>query len=204
MKKAVIILLCLAWGLTGCAADPELNDIVEKMTVEAATDTDAAAEETTEDDSGISGYPSLEGEETAYVKRTFSDVLDNIEQKENKLYYIGFPDCDWCQAMVAILNQAAMEAGKEIGYVELYDEEGNTLYDRDEADEFVAYAAEHLRKNEEGEPTLYSPYVFVLRDGEIVSSHVGTLDDHKLEEGMTSEQEEKLLNIYRAMFEEVE
>lgn len=106
--------------------------------------------------------------------------------------------------MVAILNQAAMEAGKEIWYVPLYDEQGNQIYDMKDREEFVAYAKEHLETNDEGEPTLYSPYVFVLSDGEIVSSHVGTLDDHILEEGMTSEQEEELLNIYKAMFEEVE
>lgn len=195
-KKAAILLLCLAWCLTGCTAkteDPYLAEIMDKM-------------EVTENISGsdISGYPSLEGEETAYVKKTFTDVFNSIEQKENRLYYIGFPECEWCQSMVAILNQAAMEAGKEIWYVPLYDEQGNQIYDMKDREEFVAYAKEHLETNDEGEPTLYSPYVFVLSDGEIVSSHVGTLDDHILEEGMTSEQEEELLNIYKAMFEEVE
>ncbi len=195
-KKAAILLLCLAWCLTGCTAkteDPDLAAIMDKM-------------EVTENISGsdISGYPSLEGEETAYVKKTFTDVFNSIEQKENRLYYIGFPECEWCQSMVAILNQAAMEAGKEIWYVPLYDEQGNQIYDMKDREEFVAYAKEHLETNDEGEPTLYSPYVFVLSDGEIVSSHVGTLDDHILEEGMTSEQEEELLNIYKAMFEEVE
>lgn len=195
-KKAAILLLCLAWCLTGCTAkseDPDLAEIMDKM-------------EVTENISGsdISGYPSLEGEETAYVKKTFTDVFNSIEQKENRLYYIGFPECEWCQSMVAILNQAAMEAGKEIWYVPLYDEQGNQIYDMKDREEFVAYAKEHLETNDEGEPTLYSPYVFVLSDGEIVSSHVGTLDDHILEEGMTSEQEEELLNIYKAMFEEVE
>ena len=195
-KKAAILLLCLAWCLTGCTAkteDPDLAEIMDKM-------------EVTENISGsdISGYPSLEGEETAYVKKTFTDVFNSIEQKENRLYYIGFPECEWCQSMVAILNQAAMESGKEIWYVPLYDEQGNQIYDMKDREEFVAYAKEHLETNDEGEPTLYSPYVFVLSDGEIVSSHVGTLDDHILEEGMTSEQEEELLNIYKAMFEEVE
>ena len=195
-KKAAILLLCIAWCLTGCTAkteDPDLAEIMDKM-------------EVTENISGsdISGYPSLEGEETAYVKKTFTDVFNSIEQKENRLYYIGFPECEWCQSMVAILNQAAMEAGKEIWYVPLYDEQGNQIYDMKDREEFVAYAKEHLETNDEGEPTLYSPYVFVLSDGEIVSSHVGTLDDHILEEGMTSEQEEELLNIYKAMFEEVE
>ena len=195
-KKAAILLLCLAWCLTGCTAkteDPDLAEIMDKM-------------EVTENISGsdISGYPSLEGEETAYVKKTFTDVFNSIEQKENRLYYIGFPECEWCQSMVAILNQAAMEAGKEIWYVPLYDEQGNQIYDMKDREEFVAHAKEHLETNDEGEPTLYSPYVFVLSDGEIVSSHVGTLDDHILEEGMTSEQEEELLNIYKAMFEEVE
>ena len=195
-KKAAILLLCLAWCLTGCTAkteDPDLAEIMDKM-------------EVTENISGsdISGYPSLEGEENAYVKKTFTDVFNSIEQKENRLYYIGFPECEWCQSMVAILNQAAMEAGKEIWYVPLYDEQGNQIYDMKDREEFVAYAKEHLETNDEGEPTLYSPYVFVLSDGEIVSSHVGTLDDHILEEGMTSEQEEELLNIYKAMFEEVE
>lgn len=195
-KKAAILLLCLAWCLTGCTAkteDPDLAEIMDKM-------------EVTENISGsdISGYPSLEGEETTYVKKTFTDVFNSIEQKENRLYYIGFPECEWCQSMVAILNQAAMEAGKEIWYVPLYDEQGNQIYDMKDREEFVAYAKEHLETNDEGEPTLYSPYVFVLSDGEIVSSHVGTLDDHILEEGMTSEQEEELLNIYKAMFEEVE
>ena len=195
-KKAAILLLCLAWCLTGCTAkteDPDLAEIMDKM-------------EVTENISGsdISGYPSLEGEETAYVKKTFTDVFNSIEQKENRLYYIGFPECEWCQSMVEILNQAAMESGKEIWYVPLYDEQGNQIYDMKDREEFVAYAKEHLETNDEGEPPLYSPYVFVLSDGEIVSSHVGTLDDHILEEGMTSEQEEELLNIYKAMFEEVE
>lgn len=205
-KKAVILFLCLTWCLTGCTVkteDPDLAEIMDKMEVTENTSEENTSEESTSG-SEISGYPSLEGEETAFVKKTFSDVFDSIEQKENKLYYIGFPQCEWCQSMVAILNQAAMEAGKEIEYVPLYDEQGNQLYEMEEREEFVAYAEGHLRTDDEGEPTLYSPYVFVLRDGEIVSSHVGTLEDHELEEGMTSEQEEELLNIYKAMFEEVE
>lgn len=77
-KKAAILLLCLAWCLTGCTAkteDPDLAEIMDKM-------------EVTENISGsdISGYPSLEGEETAYVKKTFTDVFNSIEQKENRLY----------------------------------------------------------------------------------------------------------------------
>lgn len=210
-KKAAILLLCLAWYLTGCTAnteDPDLADIMDKMEVTDNTSEDNTPEENTseEDASGseISGYPSLEGEETAYVKKTFSDVFNSIEQKENRLYYIGYPGCEWCQSMVAILNQAAMEAGKEIWYVPLRDEQGNQLYEMEDREAFVTYAEEHLETSDEGEPALYSPYVFVLRDGEIVSSHIGTLDDHILEEGMTLEQEEELLNIYRAMFEEVE
>ena len=205
-KKAAILFLCLAWCLTGCTVkteDPDLAEIMDKMEVTENTSGENTSEENTSG-SEISGYPSLEGEETAYVKKTFSDVFNSIEQKENRLYYIGYPGCEWCQSMVAILNQAAMEAGKEIWYVPLYDEQGNQIYDMKDREEFVAYAKEHLETNDEGEPTLYSPYVFVLRDGEIVSSHVGTLDGHELEEGMTSEQEEELLNIYRAMFEEVE
>ena len=139
-KKAAILFLCLAWCLTGCTAkteDPDLAEIMDKMEVTENTSGENTSEENTSG-SEISGYPSLEGEETAYVKKTFSDVFNSIEQKENRLYYIGYPGCEWCQSMVAILNQAAMEAGKEIWYVPLYDEQGNQIYEMEDREEFVA------------------------------------------------------------------
>lgn len=211
-KKAAILLLCLTWGLTGCAGaateDPDLAEIMEKMEVTDSTSADDGAQDGESDagESGseVSGYPSLEGKETAFAVKSFSDVFQSIEQKENQLYYIGFPGCDWCQSMVAILNEAALETGKEIWYVPLRDEQGNELYEMEDRERFVEFAQEHLDKNEEGEPALFAPYVFVLKEGEIIDSHVGTLDDHELEEGMTAEQEEELLNIFKAMFHEVE
>lgn len=211
-KKAAILLLCLTWSLTGCNAasteDPDLAEIIEKMEVTDTASGDGGAQDSASDagetGTGISGYPSLEGKETAFTVKSFSDVFTSIEQKENRLYYIGFPGCDWCQSMVAILNEAALEAGKEIWYVPLRDEQGNEVYEMEDRERFVEFAQEHLDTNDEGEPTLFSPYVFVLKDGEIIDSRVGTLEDHKLEEGMTAEQEQELLDIYKAMFQEVE
>lgn len=202
-RHTALFLLCLMFGLSGCApqVDPELQEILDSMQVTDNSEDGGgnSGDDSAGQDGPMAGYPTLEGEEIMFVEKTFSDVFETIEAKGTGIYYIGFPDCDWCQSMVAILNRAAQESGQEIGYVGLYDEEKNQIYDQEDRTAFTEFAAEHLRKNDEGQPHLYSPYVFVLKDGEIAASHVGTLDSHNLEDGMTQEQEEELLQIYKDM-----
>ena len=61
-----------------------------------------------------------------------------------------------------------------------------------------------LEEDDEGEKRMYVPYVFVIRDGKVISAHEGTVESHDAHERqMTDSEKIELTNTYQDMFAEI-
>ena len=94
------------------------------------------------------------------------DEIQEAFNSENAIVFFGFPTCKWCQAYVETLNRLAIENGiDEIHYY-------NIRKDRKENTEFyqniVEITKEYLELDEEGNPRIYVPETFFIKNGKII------------------------------------
>ena len=61
-----------------------------------------------------------------------------------------------------------------------------------------------MNKDNEGEYQIYVPFVIVIKDGKVVSGHIGTVEGHDAHERKMNDQEKQdLQDIYTEMFEQL-
>lgn len=106
-----------------------------------------------------------------FVYRTEDEIL-NILDNGTGVIYFGFPECPWCQAYVPILNDMAHEYGiEEIYYLDVYDmRKENTKSYQD----IVSKIREYLFLDDNSNPRIYVPDVYVIRDGVIIGHNNDT------------------------------
>ena len=62
----------------------------------------------------------------------------------------------------------------------------------------------YLREDDEGNKRLSVPDVYVVKDGEIMGHHIGTVESYKNPyNGMSDEQKEELKEIYNDLIKEI-
>lgn len=49
-------------------------------------------------------YPGLKGKSNHFETKKYTEIMDDLENKVNGVYYFGFPDCPWCQTLVPELE----------------------------------------------------------------------------------------------------
>lgn len=189
MKKAIIIGLTLAM-LLGCKSN--------------------APEQVTEKPSENEIYACGPGD--SCVERTStSDVLDKnmeiITWDESIKYldstvalFFSFENCPWCYDAIQVLNDIYSNHSIKTYYVKVERDERvdeNETYQK-LLDKFSAVVGEKM----------YMPFFVVLKDGEIVGSNTGTIEDHQKVEGVlpeiSVEQKALLANIYDSLYAEAE
>lgn len=144
----------------------------------------------------MSGYTKLQ-EKHKFLSSDMKQVLDMFHKQETAIVYIGFIECAWCQDAVPVLNQAAQELNTNVYYVEARKDD-QVLITEEQRLEFYKLAEEHLDKDENGQPALFTPYVFKIKNGKITASHISTIEGHKAKERALSEEEaSELLKIYK-------
>lgn len=151
----------------------------------------------------MSGYSELTNDHF-FQPSSMKALFQAVEEEKNGIYYIGYVDCPWCQAAAPILDEAAKEANMPISYIELFDQNKTITITEEEKNRFLNWATNHLERDQSGNITLYVPYVFILKEGEIVDYHIGTFDEHNANERDMSEEEKKeLKNIYIDMMNKI-
>lgn len=101
-----------------------------------------------------------------FVYRDAKEIIKILEHGTGVVYF-GFPDCPWCQAYVGILNNVAKkEKIEKIYYFDIYEaREKNTK----EYKKIVSILKKYLKSDEEGNPRVYVPDVYVVVDGKIIN-----------------------------------
>ena len=186
MKKILKIALTFVLGLsllTACSS----NKQEVKQNTQQENQNEATSGLTVGTD--MSDYNGFEVKENMFIETTAEDVLKILEDKKSALVYFGFPACPWCEDIVPILNEAAKNQNYPVLYVEARDKDGNLNYSEEIKAKLYDAFDYTLVENENGEKTMYFPYVVRIMDGVVVDAHIGTVDGHVAQERELTEDE---------------
>ncbi len=132
------------------------------------------------------------------------------------IIYFGFPQCPWCRTLVPYLEEAARLNGvEEIKYLNILDirdsykvEDKKVITDKKGTDEYYeileildkylevfSVTDQAGKKYATGVDRLYAPTFVVVKDGEIVSFHEGTVESQEKFVPLTEEEQKELKNI---------
>lgn len=142
------------------------------------------------------------------------EEIKNILTKGTGIIYFGFPECPWCRNIIEPLINANNEVEKrKIYYFNAYnirdkkqlDEKNHIIIEKEgtkEYNELIEIMYDHLGEyeglNDKNIKRLYFPTVVFVKNGEIIYTHIGTIDEQTNPYiPLNNEQKEKLKNIYK-------
>ena len=170
MKKRIVILLSLLL-LAGCT----------KQTIQTSNTSNTSNASTNENSGGCAAFAECESNEaklyedllaaknTPFEKATMEDVVSYIENKESHIVFLGFRDCPWCQDLMPILNDVAIQKNIKIKYVNVRPENTKESDLRNENNPTYVKLQELLGDvSGDGTNKIYVPYVAVIRDGKVI------------------------------------
>src|SRR5699024_10799290 len=141
-------------------------------------------------------------------------------QQGTGVLYFGFPECPWCRAAMPVMDEAGKNTDigqihylnvSEIRDVRTLDADGNIVEEEPGTkgySEILAElgdaAPEYEGLDDPEQRRIYVPLVVAVKNGEVVGSHVSTVDSQTDPfEPMTDAQRDELLGIYDDLFAEV-
>ena len=215
-----IILFTLATATIGCAASNTQETAVpaNQATMENA-DTAAEQEEEREEEqtnplaafpaSDMLGYKGLRDydKELAFVDMTVRDMADLMEARATFAVMASFADCPWCNAVIDNVNDAALEAGVQVGYINTRkDPSWSSNLDLEDYDIFTELVGDRLEYDSDNIRHLYVPHIFYIKEGKVVHDYQGALPEMGSDPNMelTPEQEEELTEFFREGFRMME
>ena len=194
MKKYLIGILAAA--LLGCAGTIEPEETPDPQGC------DTECEVVIGPQSDMSGYTDLEDTEV-FTDTTVQTMVRSMEEGHTFVVYFGFVRCPWCQDAVPVLAEAAENAGMKVGYINTRpNEDIHSNIEIPDYDVLLEAVGDHFPPDDDGIPHLYTPYVFFIKDGSVVMTHQGTVEEHDAHERrMTEEERAELRRIYDEGFE---
>lgn len=215
MKKQIAIFTILAL-LTGCASSTHQSTNTSSqdssLEMESITVTNDVQLETKELD--MSGYKYLKDTAPAFEQISMAESIRLMDEGGTGIVIYSYPDCPWCNRAIPVLNSAAKKVGVKAYYVDVYEPEvadSENFLENETVKSLLSHLDSILvhEKNEETgveEPTLYTPEVVAIKDGQIVDHHTALVDDFEMknsESQLTSEQTRELIGIYLKMYQEI-
>lgn len=151
------------------------------------------------DQADMSGYETMKDADHRFVSIQMNDFLIKMENKESGIFYFGYESCPWCKEAVPIMNEVAKEQSLNIYYI---DKKAET------SDEATVGKVEEVLSDilteMDGKPHLYVPEVVVVKDGNVMDHHLGTIGDYDAHERtMTSQEAAQLKQRYQEMFSKI-
>ena len=188
-------LLCFAPVLGGC------NDSGVVESVDNGSPFSGFADADVSDYDGFKNYTR----ELRFKDVTVKDVDKAMKAGKSFVLYCGFKDCPWCNRVISLLNDSAIEYGTDIAYIDTRkDPSWSSNLDIDDYDVFVTYFGDYLDTDSDGKKHLYVPHVFFIKDGVVVAEHPGTVTGHENSgDELTEEQKKELKEIYSEGFKKV-
>lgn len=218
MKKTVILFLT-GILLTGCSTGDAVSTTettASASSADSANNAGAIQLETTTAD--MSAYVFLDDDDPAFVEVSSEESLRLFNEGGTGVIVYSYESCPWCNRILPVLNDAAKEYGITVFYCNIYSDEFMSL-SNDEKSSIISDLYEvldpilnHERNDETGEveAEFQVPEVVAVKDGEIVSHHLGVVDGFELdtelldEYQVTDDQVEELKEIYLEMFASIE
>lgn len=146
--------------------------------------------------SDVSGYEGMKNydKDIMLVDTTVAEVAEMMDKGETFAVFASFDNCPWCNLIIPYLNDAAIDAGVHVGYINtrLKPEWSNNM-DIDDYDLFVEKFGDWLSEDDDGKLHLYTPDLYFIKNGKVAAHHDGvTPGVEDPNSGLTPEQEEKL------------
>lgn len=208
MKKIVCLLLALL--LVGCATTPAPTPTPEetgKPSSNVGCDVTSQCEEGEKAD--MSAYENFMDTDHVFRSISMQEGNELLESDKTFVLYYGFSTCPWCIELLPILNDVAKENEYAVHYVNVRPEGTDSSFDIrvDTNPDYVKLTeivSDYLPVNDEGVKRLSVPFVFFVKDGEIVETHIGTLDTHDAKERvMTEDEKAELTTILQEDFQKM-
>lgn len=188
MKKCIAILFSLCLFLCGCASEHA------KVTITNTVDLNS-------EPAIMTVYEWIGDEIADFQEITFAESLRLFTEKGSGILYYGYDNCPYCERGIPLLNEAALETGVTVYYIDVY---GPMQPTRDEYDDLVSYIEETFIEDKDGNKSFFVPLVIGVKNGEITASHVSLVSDFTLEneDSMLSDaQKSELKKIYLDIIE---
>lgn len=191
--KPAITILALTLMLTGCtssvSSDNSSNSEDQKTGVSQSAGCDESQKACLPEETAAADP----AENPDFVPMSFDEAIQFFEEGKSGLLYFGFPDCPWCKELFPVLSQSLKDNDETIYYIRTRDDEKNRLYSEEQKEQIEPYLKDYMKDNDEGILTLYVPLVVRVKDGQVISGHQGTAEDHDAHEsGLTQEETEEL------------
>lgn len=157
------------------------------------------------------------------VYKTAEEAVELLKT-ENAVFYFGWPTCPWCRNTIEPLLEALKEEKiDKLYYVNIHDIRDTyevvnkkaevSLKGTDAYYKLLDFFGDNLskytisvddKKYDTGVTRLYAPTVVVVKNGQIVGMHEGTIDAQKDPYvGLTSDQKDELKNIFKDMIKKL-
>lgn len=134
--------------------------------------------------------------EHEYYSLSFDELEKILDTKGSAVIYLGTPGCPFCLEAVPLLNELLKEENTFAYALTLATDEEITTF---QTDIFADFLSEDERVN-----GLQIPQVFVIKDGKIISNHLGTVSTHNAHERVMNDDEKaELTAIYTKMIESI-
>ena len=169
---------------------------------------------------GLHRYAAVElGAEVPFTYAGIEEVAALLEGGTGVLY-LGFPECPWCRCLLPALYDACLRAGQTAGVTcfnaqPLRDElslaaDGSVQVEKEAAPAYetlLGLLYDHLTPYEglgdESIRRIYFPTTVFVRDGEITSVHIGTLDEQEDPYVLSDAQYEALVTTLTAQLDAI-
>lgn len=158
----------------------------------------AASRKSEEVDSLKENYPKL-SESHVITEITPDKLVEKIENDESFIIMLGFPTCPWCQALMPVLDECAMNKDyHNVYYCDLKDMRDNVESSNKEYYNYLyTYASIALDTSKD---RINAPTLLAIKDGDLVGFNLDTVSGHVLSESgilpeLTDTQKVELTNI---------
>lgn len=129
-----------------------------------------------------------------YFELPFESLESLLANNGNGIIYLGSPGCPFCLEAVPLLNDVVKDYST-FAYTLSFSDDAQITKFQDEI--FTDFLSDDERIN-----GLQIPQVFIVKDGKIVSNHLGTVSSHNAHERlMNSSEKKELTKIYSKMIE---
>ena len=218
MKRLLAILLALACLIPAALAEADAEEPSDALRFK-------------EEHELLNGQYTLDGahqyaeldipEENPFVFAGIGDIVSLLEDGSGAIYF-GFPECPWCRTLLPVLVEAVAETGYD-GTIYYYnavterdsryldEETGEIVVENEGTDNYRTllellgeYFWEYQGLNDPSLKRLYFPTMVFVRDGEVQSVHIDTIEGQASGyDPLTEEQHAALLEILCAGLDSV-
>lgn len=128
----------------------------------------------------MSGYMQLEDSD-CFKGITIDELLEIFKANKSAIIYMGYSQCGNCQQAVPIMADIAQEKDVSIYYLDFYNEkypiDDNAIVELENIlDEYL------MIDPSDGVKKIFTPHLFSIKEGKVINSQVGTLEETQLKE----------------------